>query len=210
MKKILTIFLFIVGFNVFAANQDCTSLRKCVEYVANLTNTDYIIDGELKGSVAYTKNFKVEKENAELLLSEILNSNGYTRVEVTSGVYKIISSRDIRYTPVKEFTADKKTAPQIPNLKYYYMLKYTGVHPEIAKQITRSLRPFMSRYGRIINMEYTGTILVQDTGVNLQRLYKIISENDIKPNFKILKEIRDKKKIQAKLDLIKAQSCEKK
>ena len=72
--------------------------------------------------------------------------------------------------PTKEFSASKEQAPEVPKYDDYFMMKYKGIHPELTTNITRSIRPFMSRYGRIIDMKSTGMVIVQDTGSNLHRI----------------------------------------
>jgi general secretion pathway protein D len=51
-----------------------------------------------------------------------------------------------------------------------------------AAEIARNFRPFMSRYGRIIDLKQTNTIIISDTGTNIHRLEKLIKFLDV-PGF---------------------------
>ena len=91
---------------------------------------------------------------------------------------KIINSRDVRYTPVPQFNSSKTNLSQIPNNHDYYQLTYTAKNPQLMTEFSRSVRPFLSRYGRIINSKFTDLIIIQDTGVNLKRLYRLAQKFD--------------------------------
>jgi general secretion pathway protein D len=48
-----------------------------------------------------------------------------------------------------------------------------------AAEIARNFRPFMSRYGRIIDIKQTNTIIIADTGSNINRLAKMVKFLDV-------------------------------
>jgi general secretion pathway protein D len=53
-------------------------------------------------------------------------------------------------------------------------LKYVS-----SREVANSFRPFMSRYGRIIEIKQTNTVIVQETGTHINRLMKLIKFIDI-------------------------------
>ncbi len=193
-----------------ASASNCMDLESCIKLSSSLTGKEYLLPPKLKGKVNITKGIKLNSSNAEFIISSLLNQNGYTRVPLQGNIYKVISSRDVRYNPTKEFSASKEQAPEVPKYDDYFMMKYKGIHPELTTNITRSIRPFMSRYGRIIDMKSTGMVIVQDTGSNLHRIYSIIKDADIEPSKQMLKELRAAKKQYQKVSLAKAkaQSCQ--
>ena len=101
-----------------------------------------------------------------------LNSNGYTLVK-SGKFYKIVQARDIRYTPTKIYTG--AYTPDTEN----YVMRIIPLKNINSTEVTRSFRPFMSRYGRIIDIKQTNTIIVQDTGTNIQRLLRLIKFIDV-------------------------------
>jgi general secretion pathway protein D len=48
-----------------------------------------------------------------------------------------------------------------------------------SREVANSFRPFMSRYGRIIEIKQTNTVIVQETGTHINRLMKLIKFIDI-------------------------------
>ena len=65
-----------------------------------------------------------------------------------------------------------------PNTDNYVMRIIPLRHVD-SSEITRSFRTFMSRHGRIIEIKQTNTIIVQDTGENINRLVRLIRFVDI-------------------------------
>lgn len=209
MKRLLPLFLFLSMASASAGS--CMDLESCVKLSSSITGKEYLLPPKLNGKVNITKGIKLNKSNAEVITASLLNQNGYTRVPLQGNIYKVISSRDVRYNPTQEFDASKEEVPSVPKYDDYFMMKYKGIHPELTTNITRSIRPFMSRYGRIIDMKSTGMVIVQDTGTNLHRIYSIIKDADIKPTKQMLKDLRAAKKQYQKVSLAKAkaQSCNK-
>lgn len=188
----------------------CENLNKCVQLVSQLTGKQYLVGGELKGKIQTSKNLLLTKENADTLFSHILHENGYTRVPIKGqGVFRIINARDVRYTPTPHYYATKTTFPEMPDTADYHMLTYTFSAADfgITTEVTRSLRPFMSRYGRIIDIKSQKKIVLQDTAINIKRLYKIIRDLDVKPNSEMQEKRERSQKHRRKVELLQAQHC---
>ena len=99
-------------------------------------------------------------------------ADGYTLVK-NGAFYNIVQQRDIRYTPTKIYTGE--FTPNTDN----FIMKIIPLEHINSKEITRSFRPFMTRYGRIIEIPETNTVLIQDSGVNVNRLTSLIKFIDI-------------------------------
>ena len=61
-----------------------------------------------------------------------------------------------------------------------------------AAEIARNFRPFMSRYGRIIDIKQTNTIIIADTGSNINRLAKMVKFLDVAGHEEALQIVRVK------------------
>jgi type II secretory pathway component GspD/PulD (secretin) len=83
-----------------------------------------------------------------------------------------MSSRENRYLagPVSIDSSFSRDAA-------YKMVLYTLKHP-LAPSITRNLRPYVSRYARVINFSDAHTLIISDMGINIDRLIKIIEAMD--------------------------------
>ena len=212
LYRVIALFSLALSMTAFSKTKIKTkklngNLEKIVEKVSEITNVKYIYTVDLKGKAQFSKNFKLTKNNADSTLSHLLNLNGYTRVVVAPGIKKIIDSRDVRYSAIPSILSSKTTQPNIPANSDYYMLKYRFESEVSTKDITRGLRPFLSRYGRIVDVDQTREIIVQDTGLNLSRLYQLILSMDKNISDEYKKELSAKKEFERKLLLEKAKNC---
>lgn len=149
-----------------------TSLVDLTKHMQKLTGINLIIDKELKGKVSIMAPTAITVGDAWKAYLTALNMSGYTLVKAGS-FYKIVQVRDIRYTPTKIYTGN-----YTPNTENYAM-RIIPLKNINSTEVTRSFRPFMSRYGRIIEIKQTNTIIVQDTGSNINRLVRLIKFIDV-------------------------------
>lgn len=210
MSRLTVIFLstLVLPISIASAKgkgNSCHDVKSCVNYVAELTGAEYSSYEKLKGEVFRSKNYKITKENADNYLSELLNQNGYTRVKTGKDKYQIISARDIRYNPTKLIDGNTKKAP---NNDDYYMMSYQLKNKELSStEITRSFRPFMSRYGRIIDIKLHNQIIIQDTGRNLNRMQGLLKEIDRKLTKEEKEAIEEQREKHFELQKLQAKNC---
>ncbi|MBK24051.1 MAG: hypothetical protein CME70_08630 [Halobacteriovorax sp.] len=214
MKKIFFISAIVIpSFFVITAKAGdlktkCSDLSQCAETVSLLTNKQYLFPGKLKGKINGTEGVDFTAENADSLYSHILHENGYTRVLLEDKkTYRIINARDVRYTPVPQVKSDFDSAPELPANADYHMMTYQMKFPLASTVITRSLRPFMSRYGRIIDNKINGTLVVQDTALNLKRLYGLMKQMDKEPSREMRLKWKKDKERWHQIELEKAKNC---
>lgn len=148
------------------------SLIDLTKEMQKLTGINLIMDKDLKGKVSIVAPTPITVGDAWKAYLTGLNMNGYTLVK-SGEFYKIVNARDIRYTPTKIYTGNY--TPDTEN----YVMRILPLKNINATEVSRSFRPFMSRYGRIIDIKQTNTIIVQDTGSNINRLVRLIKFVDV-------------------------------
>lgn len=217
MKKIMFLSAVVIpSFFVLTADAGnlktkCSTLTMCAETVSHLTGKQYLFPGKLKGKVQGTEGVDFTAENADSLYSQILHENGYTRILLDDKTtYRIINARDVRYTPVPQVSSNFENEPKLPSNADYHMMTYEMKYPVSSTTITRSLRPFMSRYGRIIDNKINGTLVVQDTAQNLKRLYGLMRQMDSEPTRAMRIKWKKDKERWHELELERAKHCGKK
>lgn len=202
----MRLLLFLVPFSILSfSSYACDSLPNCLKEASALTGQDYIYVEDFKPSK--TSYPKLTTENANLMISNLLDMNGYTRIRIDDKTWKVISARDIRYHALTTLEADQENRPEFTNDADYRMLRYRMANPQVLKEVTRSLRPFLSRYGRIIDMPVSGILLVQDRTDNLARIYDIVREADKEPTKEQLDKIRRAEERDFQIRYAKARAC---
>lgn len=151
------------------------TLVELTKHMQKLTGLNLILDKGVQGRISISAPTAITVGDAWRAFLTALNTNGYTLVK-TGEFYKIVQAKDIRYTPTKIYTG-----PYTPDTENYVM-RIIPLKNINSTEVTRSFRPFMSRFGRIIDIKQTNTIIVQDTGSNIQRLLRLITFIDI-PGF---------------------------
>lgn len=195
--------VFLMGLSLSSIASDCNSVKTCLDLTAKLTDTTYSTKEPLKGNVTLSSDFKITRKNADHFMSETLFQHGYARVKGTSNSWTIINARDMRYYPTEIVTDIAK----LPNNLDYFLYSTPLKNKFIGHDIVRNMRPFMSRYGRIIDIKAPANILIHDTAKNIKRLKSIIDALDIAPTAAQLKTYKKSKKFKEKMSLIQAQSC---
>lgn len=161
-------------------NYKDATLEQLTDDMQKLTGINLVIPGQGssisgKGKIQITTSTPITVGDAWKVYLTVLSNNGFTLVK-SGAFYKIVNNRDIRYTPTKVYTGNY--TPDTDN----YAMRILPLKNIDAKEVVRSFRPFMSRYGRIMPLEQTNTILIQDTGSNINRLVRLIKFTDV-PGF---------------------------
>lgn len=150
-----------------------TDIMEITRHMQKLTGINLILDKDVKGKVSISAPTPITVGDAWKAYLAALNMANFSLIK-TGAFYKIINARDIRYTPTKIYTGNY--TPDTEN----YVMRVISLKHVSAAEIARNFRPFMSRYGRIIDIKQTNTIIIADTGTNINRLAKMVKFLDTK------------------------------
>lgn len=149
-----------------------TDILDLTRHMQQLTGINLILDKDVKGKVSITAPTPITVGDAWKAYLAALNMAGYTLVK-SGAFYKVINARDVRYVPTSIYTGS-----YTPDTEAHIM-KIIALKNVDASEISRNFRPFMSRYGRIIDIKQTNTIIISDTGSNIARLETLIKFLDV-------------------------------
>lgn len=148
-----------------------TDILELTKHMQKLTGINLILDKDVKGKVSISAPTPITVGDAWKAYLSALSMAGFTLVK-TGSFYRILPIRDIRFTPTKIYAGEY--TPETENfITKIIPLKYAS-----AKEIESRYRQFNTRYGRIIALEQTNTILIQDTGTNIKRLELLVKSVD--------------------------------
>jgi general secretion pathway protein D len=174
---------------------------KLISDYSKITKKNLIIGSDVKGKAFLYGVKKIKKEEIDLYISAVASQAGYTILSNTElNQIEVINSRDIRYRSTKLYTDINNVPDNYNHVQFIMKLKYIE-----ARDISRNFRPFMSRYGRIIDERHANTLVISDTGKNVNRLYKLAKALDTKAYVDrkdFIKKINDN----AKKEIIKKES----
>ncbi|MFZ4713521.1 MAG: type II secretion system secretin GspD [Bacteriovoracaceae bacterium] len=150
-------------------NADIMDITK---HMQKLTGINLILDKDVKGKVSIVAPSPITVGDAWKAYLTALNMNGYSIVKA-GAFYKVVNNRDIRYTPTKIYTGGY--TPDTDN----YVMRVQPLKNISAAEISRNFRPFLTRYGRMIEIKQTNTVILSDTGSNINRIVKMIKFLDV-------------------------------
>ena len=114
----------------------CSEIAPCAKVVSELTGQKYIFDGDVKGKVMGTPNVDINKDNAELLFTEMLNINGFARVPAGEpNTYQIMRQRDARDAPLVIVDSDQQKAPELPHTWDLVTMRYRATHADVVENM---------------------------------------------------------------------------
>lgn len=164
--------LLLASFVAFAGEK-CNTLENCINKVSTLTGKPYFWTdkNKMKEKVVLSENFNIDKKNADSFLSRLLFDKELTRIKYQDG-FQIIHARDIRYNVTPILTLDEFDK-SIKN-DDYIMLSLQMDYDFETTNFTRAMRPFMTRYGRIVHNASGKKIIFLETRNNIERLVELI------------------------------------
>ncbi len=212
MKSVKLMLLLVMGLSIVSIQaKEKRKLREMISKATEVTGINYLLPKDFKGDFETSKEIKITQQNADEIISLALNRNGYTRIKINETLSSIITTRDIRYEATEIYKGSKSGALQVPMTHDYFMLEYNFENEGISTSIVRSLRPFISRFGRIIDIKRSNKIILQDTGTQINRLINVIRSIDKAKSEDQLEREEEQLEFERKLKLEKAKggcSCE--
>jgi type II secretory pathway component GspD/PulD (secretin) len=155
-------------------------LKELIKDYAEMMNLNATYPSSLineKNTVHFQLNSKTSKDEFRVIFNELLDSLGFTTV-IDDEVLWIRSSRESRYFPSPVY-ADNNFPKDASYSLVVHRLKYP-----LSSEVSRNLRPLMSRYGRVIDFSDARTIVIHEKGDNVERLVKSIEVMDTEAAYK--------------------------
>lgn len=195
MKLILAYLLVVTNLHaaVFKINGDKIEFQDSNFMVSDLVKTyasnqqlNLVFDSDYQDSQIISVGPKtMNKDSLELYISAMLSQNGFgMRTLPETRTLSVFNSRDVRYINTSTFKDLSKVPDTYEHVQFMYELKHIE-----SVELARNLRPFIGRYGRII--DHTNSVMIADTGKNVRRVMKIIQELDSPEYLKSAEEVKE-------------------
>lgn len=178
-KKLLNI-------NLNPENRDFT-LMHLIELISKLTETNFILDPKLRGlnePLQLLTPKPITEDEAWMVFETILDSRELVPVKTATGWYQIVEKRDAASSnietqvedPAGGFKRDVMVTRLVP-------LTYIS-----ASQIRPIVDKMKSKGGQVEVYDPTNTIILMDTGTNIERILKLLKELDVR-DYDVLVEL---------------------
>jgi general secretion pathway protein D len=155
---------------------DNIELRDLIKFVSNIMQKNFIFDeAVVKGRVTVLSPKTLTRDEVFRVFESVLNYYGFT-VVVTPEAIKIVRSADAKGMAIEKVDQDKlfdrpaeeRITTYVQPLEYLDSTTMVGI-----------IRPLMSKDAYLVAVPATNSLIMIDTGSNLQRLKKLIAEVDL-------------------------------
>jgi general secretion pathway protein D len=154
-----------------ALNFQDVELPVLAKFVSEVTGRNFIIDDRVRGKVTVISPTRITPDEAYLVFQSVLQVKGFTTVPAGAFV-KIVPAREARETtvPTGARRGDEVVTRILP-------LR----HAE-AGTLLPVLQPLVSKDGLVTAYPPTNSLVVVDTGANVERLAGLLGELDVPPS----------------------------
>ena len=159
-------------------------LTVLIKFISELTGKNFILDEKVTGKkVTVISPSKVSKQEAYRVFESILEIKGLSTVPAGK-VIKIVPSKEATSKSLKT-VLDKERAPTSDTL----ITRLVSLQYVDTAEMVKILKPLMSRESKIDAYAPTNTLILTDSGSNIARLLRILSQLDVKADEMIMEVI---------------------
>lgn len=146
-------------------------IREVIKQISKATSRNFIIDDKVRGKVTIISEKMVTKAEAYQMFLSALQVAGFTTVQGPAGVIKIVALRDASRFPIPTHV---DTLPYTDS----FVTRLIRLENISANDMSNAIKNLISKDGDLFAYPETNTLVITDSGTNIDRLMKIIKELD--------------------------------
>lgn len=146
-------------------------IKDVVKQIAKATGRNFILDAKVSGKISILSNKMMTKEEAYQAFLSALAVAEFTTVTGPGGVVKIVPLRDAKSFPIPTHVDSTPFTDSFITR----LIKLENIN---AGDMAEAIKGLISRNGNLFAYPETNTLVLTDSGTNIDRLMKIIKELD--------------------------------
>ncbi len=148
-----------------------TEIREIIKQISKATGKNFLIDDKVRGKVTILSEKKMTTDEAYQAFLSALEVLGFTVVTGPGDLIKIIPLKDAMVNPLPIYKDDSPFTDS-------FITRLIPLKNVSALDIASAVKPLISKEGNLFAYPATNTLIVTDSGTNIDRLLKIIKEMD--------------------------------
>lgn len=152
-------------------NSTDTDITEIIKQISKATGTNFLLDDSLKGKITIISEKPMTKEMAYQAFLSALEVMGYTTVTTPAGLVKVVPTKEAINKPLELFTNDTPLTDR-------FITRIVSVKNISANDISSVVKGLVSKEGNLFAYPATNSLILTDTGSNIDRILKIIKELD--------------------------------
>jgi general secretion pathway protein D len=149
-------------------------LDALVKFISEITGRNFILDDRVKGKVTIISPGKISVDEAYAVFNSVLQVKGFTTVP-SGAVIKILPSQEAKSSTVETFFPGKQASDGDEFVTKLIKLENVDVNNMLG-----IIQPLVSANGLLAAYTATNTMIIIDSGSNIDRISSILHELDIK------------------------------
>lgn len=146
-------------------------IKDVIRQISKATRKNFIIDDKVRGKITILSEKMMTKEEAYQAFLSALEVAGYTVVTGPAGIIKIVSLKDALGSPIPIHV---DTTPYTDS----FITRLITLENISAVDMSNAIKGLISKQGNLFAYPATNTLIITDSGTNIDRLMKIIKELD--------------------------------
>ncbi len=155
----------------FFLNAVDTDIREIIKQISKAAGKNFLIDDKVRGKVTILSERKMTLEEAYQAFLSALEVLGFTVVTGPGDLVKIVPLKDALTNPIPIYKEDSPFTDS-------FITRITSLKNVSALDISSAIKPLISKEGNLFAIPATNTLIMTDSGSNIDRLLKIIKEMD--------------------------------
>lgn len=148
-----------------------TDVREIIKQIAKVTGKNFLVDQSVRGKVTIISEKKMTIEEAYQAFLSSLEVLGFTVVNAPGDLVKVIPMKEALQNPLPIYREDSPVTDA-------FITRLIQMKNISALEMSNAVKTLVSKEGNLFAYPATNTLIVTDTGSNIDRLLKIMKELD--------------------------------
>lgn len=146
-------------------------IKDVIKQISKATGKNFIIDGKVRGKVTIISEQMMTKEEAYQAFLSALEVAGFTVVTGPGGIIKIVSLKEAISSPIPIHV---DSTPYTDS----FVTRLISLTNISATDMANAIKALVSKSGNLFAYPSTNTLIITDSGTNIDRLMKLVKELD--------------------------------
>lgn len=146
-------------------------IKEMIRQMSALTGKNFIINDKVRGKITIISDKPMTKDMAYQAFLSALEINGFTTVMTPAGLLNIIPQKDSLSKPIDLY---KNSSPVTDK----YITRIIQLNNISANEISQVIKTMVSKNGNMFAYPTTNSIIITDTGSNIEHILKLVKELD--------------------------------
>lgn len=161
----------VAGANASVTLNGSYEIEDLIKQISAISGRNFILNDKVKGKIRIISESPMPKDMAYQVFLSALEVNGMTPVETPAGLINIVAQKDSLTKPTELYTGESPNTDR-------FITRIVQLQNISANDLQTVIKPMVSKNGNMFAYPTTNSLVVTDTGSNIDHLLRLIRELD--------------------------------